>query len=229
MLCFIDSANLDAIRECVEYYPVDGVTTNPTIISREKTAFTPLLRSIREIIGNERLLHVQVTAAEAAGMISEAREICETFGGNISIKIPICREGLKATAALKKEGIKVTTTAVFTPQQALIAAKAGASYVAPFVNRLDSVVGDGARIVAETVGLIEKYGFDCTTIAASFKNVEQVHRITLAGCPAMTLAPELYKAIVEHPMTDCALDIFRSQWKGLYGDATVPELIEKNM
>ena len=153
MLFMVDSADLNGIRKCAEFFPIAGVTTNPTIVSAAKTDFKKLLLDIREIIGDDKMLHVQVTSSDAEDMVREAEMLRSLVGGNFYVKIPITEQGLKAIQMCKKEGIGVTTTAIFTQQQALIAAKAGASFVAPYVNRLDNIVSDGVHVVEEVVDL----------------------------------------------------------------------------
>ncbi len=221
MIYILDTADLNAIRHCNEFYPLAGVTTNPTIISKEKTDFWPLLEEIRRIIGPEKMLHVQTTQETAEDIIREAQLLKERLGGNFFIKIPIGEEGLKATMILKKMGIPVTITAIFTPAQALLAAVAGASFVAPYANRLDNILGDGCAVVAETVNLLKTYGLDCKVLAASFKNAEQVHKCEMAGCHSVTVSDDILKSLVTHPMTDAAIEGFKKDWKGVYGDKTI--------
>ncbi len=221
MIYILDTADLAAIQHCNEFYPLAGVTTNPTIISKENTDFWPLLESIRKIIGPEKMLHVQTTAEKAEDIVAEAKLLKERLGGNFYIKIPIGEEGLKATMMLKKIGIPVTVTAIFTPAQALIAAMAGASFVAPYANRLDNILGDGCTIVAETVELLKIYGSDCKVLAASFKNAEQVHKCEMAGCHSVTVPADILKTLVTHPMTDSAITGFKQDWERVYGDKTI--------
>ena len=160
MLYLLDTADVNAIRHCNEFYPLDGVTTNPSIISRENKPFWELVGAIRSIIGEDKMLHVQTTAKTAEKMVEEAKLLQEKLGGAFFIKIPICEEGLKATMMLKSMGIGVTMTAIFTPAQALMAAKAGASFVAPYVNRLDNLGGDGAQVVADIVEEFAVHGLE---------------------------------------------------------------------
>ena len=148
MLYILDTADLEAIKHCNEFYPLAGVTTNPSIIAKEKTDFWKLVKEIRSIIGEEKMLHVQTTQKKAEKIVEEAKLLKEELKGDFYVKIPIGEEGLKATMELKKLGIGVTMTAIFTPAQALIAAMAGASFVAPYVNRLDNILGDGTEVVA---------------------------------------------------------------------------------
>ncbi len=221
MKYLIDTGNVEAIRHINEFYPIAGVTTNPTLVAKEKTDFWKLIKEIRNIIGDDKMLHVQTVQTTAEKMVEEAKLIKETVGGELYIKIPIGEEGLKATMMLKKLGIGVTMTAIFTPQQALIAAKAGADFVAPYVNRLDNIVGDGTRVVEDIVIEFDNYGLDCQVLSASFKNVEQIHNCALSGCHTATIAPELFKAAISHPMTDAAVNGFTSDWKAVYGDKTI--------
>lgn len=217
----IDTGNLAAIKHCNEFYPLAGVTTNPTLVSKEKSDFWELIKSIRAIIGPEKELHVQTVQTTAEGMVAEAKLIKETVGGKFFVKIPIGEEGLKATMMLKELGIGVTMTAIFTPAQALIAARAGASFVAPYVNRLDNIIGDGVRVVEDIVEQFAIYGLDCQVLAASFKNCEQIHKCALAGCHTVTIAPELFAGVIAHPMTDAAVAGFEKDWRAQYGDKTI--------
>ena len=155
MIYILDTADLAAIKHCNEFYPLAGVTTNPSIIAKANTDFFKLVKEIRAIIGEDKMLHVQATAKTAEGIIEEAKLLKKELAGEFYIKIPISEEGLKATMELKKLGIGVTMTAIFTPTQALMAAVAGASFVAPYVNRLDNIIGDGTSVVAEIVNQFE--------------------------------------------------------------------------
>ena len=221
MKYLIDTGNLAQIRHCNEFYPLAGVTTNPTLVAKEKTDFWTLIREIRNVIGPDKMLHVQTVQTTAEKMVEEARRIKETIGGEFYVKIPIGEEGLKATMMLKKLGIGVTMTAIFTPAQALIAAKAGASFVAPYVNRLDNIIGDGVNVVSDIVQEFQTYGLDCQVLAASFKNCEQIHKCALAGCHTVTIAADLFQAVIAHPMTTAAVDGFEKDWKAMYGEKTI--------
>ncbi len=225
MQFIIDTAQLKAIKRCAEFYPIDGVTTNPTIISREHTDFLKLIKEIRAIIGPDKMFHIQTTADTSDAIVEEGKRLQEVVGGNFYLKVPISPEGLKATMALKKIGLNVTMTAIFTQQQALIAAKAGADYVAPYVNRLDSIVSDGVRVVEEIVELFCMHDIETKVLAASFKNVEQVHKVALAGGHAVTINPELFEQLVYHPLTLYAIDDFTKDWEAVYGDKKIPDLI----
>lgn len=227
MLHIIDSANIEEIKRCIEYYPVDGVTTNPTIISREHSDFKTLIHEIREVIGDDRMLHIQTTATESDDIIREAEALRYEVGGNFYIKIPVSPEGLKATMQLKKSNIGVTMTAIFTQQQALIASEAGADFVAPYINRLDNIVADGVHVVEEIVRLFKMHDSKCKVLAASFKNVEQVHQVAMVGADAVTIAPELFEKLIYHPLTLYAIDDFEKDWQGVYGSDTIMDLLKK--
>lgn len=218
MLYLLDTADVSAIRHCNEFYPLAGVTTNPTIISRENRPFWELVSQIRNIIGPDKMLHVQTTAKTAEKMVEEAKLLQEKLGGDFYIKIPICEEGLKATMKLKRMGIGVTMTAIFTPAQALLAAKAGAGFVAPYVNRLDNIGGDGAQVVADIVEEFAVHGLETRVLAASFKNAQQVHNCALAGCHSVTVTADILKALISHPMTDSAVAQFDADWQTAYGE-----------
>lgn len=224
MLYLLDTANLEAIKHCNEYYPLSGVTTNPSIISAENTDFWELVTGIRKIIGDEKMLHVQTTQKTAEGIVKEAKLLKERIGGNFYVKIPIGEEGIKATMELKKLGIGVTVTAIFTPAQALIAAKAGADFVAPYVNRLDNIIGDGCDVAAEIVSQLKIFGYDCKVLVASFKNAEQVHKCASVGCHSVTVSAGILKTVISHPMTDAAIEGFDRDWAAIYGDKTIMEL-----
>lgn len=223
MLYILDTADIEDIRHCNEFYPLAGVTTNPTIISREHADFWNLVKEIREIIGDNKMLHVQTTQKTAEGIIEEAKLLKEELGGVFYIKIPICEEGLKATMALKKMGIGVTMTAIFTPAQALIAAKAGADFVAPYVNRLDNIIADGCEVVKEIVRQLRIYNLDCKVLAASFRTAEQVHKCASAGCHSVTVSAKILKSLILNPMTDVAVRAFERDWEEAYGDKTILE------
>lgn len=221
MIYFLDTANLEQIKYCNEFYPISGVTTNPTIISKENTDFWKLVKGIRAVIGDDKLLMVQTVQTEAAKIIEEAKLLKAELGYNFVVKIPMCEEGLKATMALKALGIRVLITTIFTPPQALIAANAGASYVAPYVNRIDNIIGDGCEVAAQIVEQFEHYNLDCKVLAASFKNADQVHKCALNGCHAATVTPDILKSLITHPMTDECLRKFDSDWSSIYDDKKI--------
>ena len=223
MIYIIDTADLDAIRHCNEFYPISGVTTNPSIVSKEKRDFYEIMSDIREIIGEDKMLHIQTVQKKAEGMVKEAELLRDKIGGNLYIKIPIGEEGLKATMEIKKKDIcSVTMTAVFTPAQALMAAESGADFVAPYVNRLDTILGDGVKVVSDIVEVFKAQNVtNCKVLAASFKNAEQVHKCAISGCHSVTINADIFKQLIAHPMTDAAVAGFDKDWKGTYGENTI--------
>ncbi len=222
MVYIIDTADLAAIKHINEFYPVDGVTTNPSIIAKENTDFIARLRAIREIIGEDKILCAQTLQTDADLIVEEGKKLQEAIGGNFYLKIPIGEAGLKATMALKKLGIGVLMTAIFTPSQALMAAKAGADFVAPYVNRIDNACGDGVGVVAEIVNQFEAYNITtCRVMAASFKNVYQVNACASVGCHVATISPDIYKNLISHPLTEVANEGFNKDWKAVYGDKQI--------
>lgn len=226
MQYLLDTANVEAIRKTYESYPIDGVTTNPTIISKEKTDYASLLREIRTIVGKEGMFHIQTTKIDTESIIKEAVALRDFINGNFYVKIPTFEPGIKAMQILKKMGFKITATAIFTQQQALIAARAGADYVAPYVNRLDNISSDGVGVVADINHLIKQYNLGTKVLAASFKNVEQVHKISMVGTQAVTIQPELLESIIYHPLTDAAIMDFAKDWRRRYDKKYVCDLLK---
>lgn len=222
MLYIIDTADLESIKHINEFYPIDGVTTNPSIIAKEKTDFIARLKAIREIIGEDKILCAQTLQTDWEKIVEEGKKLQKEIGGNFYLKIPIGEAGLKATMELKKLGIGVLMTAIFTPTQALMAAKAGADFVAPYVNRIQNICGDGIGVVAEIVNQFNNYGItSCRVMAASFKNAQQVSDCASVGCHIATIAPDIYKWLITHPLTDVAIDGFKKDWESVYGDKMI--------
>lgn len=221
MKILIDTAAVDFVKSANECYPIDGVTTNPTILAKEKRPYIEILQEIVSIIGSGKMLHVQMLSTNAEGIIKEAEYVNQVLSGNIYIKIPVVPEGFKAMMALQKKNIKVTATAVFTPQQALMAGKAGASFVAPYVNRIDNISGDGVKIVADIVKIFDTHNIKAQVLAASFKNVEQVQKVCLAGTHAVTVSEDVFINLYHHPLTDWSVNKFIEDWESVYGKGAI--------
>lgn len=213
MQFLLDTANIEDIKRGFDLYPIAGVTTNPTIIAKEKVRFPAILCDIRNTIGQEAMLHAQVLGRTAGEMVQEAHDMIRVAGEGLYVKIPVVPEGIKAIKQLRKQGVHTTATAVFSPQQALLAAIAGADYVAPYVNRLDNICGDGIRVVGEIVALFKIHQLPTRVLAASFKNAEQVHRVSLAGSQAVTVSPDIIDLLLEHPLTLNAVQQFAADWR----------------
>ena len=223
MEILLDTANAALIELYCNIYNITGVTSNPTIIAKEKAEFFPTLLRIREIIGS-RQLHVQVTAPDREGMLKEAAAIVRVLGKETYIKVPTNEVGLGVMRQLKEEGYFVTATAIYSVQQALLAASVGADYAAPYVNRISNAYGNGVGVVADIAGLFVTQGVSTKILAASFKNTDQITRCILAGSHAVTASPELYTAMVENPLIDAAVNQFAADWTSLYGNKTIDQL-----
>ena len=214
---FIDSADIEAIRDICSYLPIDGVTTNPTIITKSGKEPEQVFNELCEVLTEDQKIIAQVVALDYEGILAEADKIAQIRGGkNIVVKIPVTREGLRAIPAVKAKGISVLATGIYSPDQAFWAAKAGADYLAPYVNRMCNY-GDGVGQVAELIDTLAIYGFEAKVCGASFKNVDQVHQLLAAGIPAITVAPDVIRAMVDHPGTSIAVDEFTSNWEKAYG------------
>ena len=214
---FIDSADIEAIRELCDFLPIDGVTTNPTIITKSGKEPEQVFNELCEVLTEDQKIIAQVVALDYEGILAEADKIAQIRGGkNIVVKIPVTREGLRAIPAVKAKGISVLATGIYSPDQAFWAAKAGADYLAPYVNRMCNY-GDGVGQVAELIDTLAIYGFEAKVCGASFKNVDQVHQLLAAGIPAITVAPDVIRAMVDHPGTAIAVDEFTSNWEKAYG------------
>lgn len=216
MRFLLDTADLSAIRRLAEFYPLEGVTTNPTILAREGGNLRRLLYEIRETIGDLEL-HVQVTEESYADMLREAEAILSFLGENTFIKVPVTENGLRAIEELAQRKVAVTATAILTPGQAILAAEAGAAYVAPYVGRCTRNGGDGIKLVKQIDELFA-YG-ECRTaiLAASFKTVDEVLQVALSGAEAATVSPELLEMILAHPVTDSSVEGFKADWDRAFG------------
>ena len=218
MIYMLDTADLDEIARFIDTYPIDGVTTNPTIISKAKTPVKSLVREIRAIIGNDRMLHVQTISENSEDIVKEALVFRDLAEGNFYAKIPAHSQGIKAIRILKNKGLNVTATAIFTPQQGLIAAKSGADFIAPYVNRLDNISSHGIDVVRDLVILTEKFKLKTKVLAASFKNVDQIYRVSMAGTHAVTIEPGLFEHMVNHPLLDLSIIDFLKDGAPYYQD-----------
>lgn len=219
MIYMLDTADINAIRKAVDLYPLEGVTTNPSIIAKENRPMKEILLDIRECIGQDKMLHAQVMGSDAETMLKEAQAL-KALDNNIIVKVPVTPQGIKAMKLLAKEEIRITATAILTPQQALLAAMAGAEFLAPYVNRLDNICSDGVDVAAEIVTLLNNYHLDAKVLGASFKNVQQVHKLALAGAHSVTVAPDVFDLLLTHPLTDSGVAGFVSDWERVYGEGT---------
>jgi len=209
MKFFIDTANLGEIREALEMGVVDGVTTNPTLISKEGMEFRALVTEICRLVDGP--VSLEATSLEAEGMIKEARELAK-IGDNVVIKIPMTEEGLKAVKRLSAEEISTNMTLVFSPSQALLAAKVGANYISPFVGRLDDISTGGMELVEQIVTILENYDFPTQVIVASIRHPLHVVEAALMGADIATIPFKVLKQLVKHPLTDIGVQRFLEDW-----------------
>ena len=209
------TATIEEIKRIYEFYPVEGVTTNPSILARYGRAPYEILKEIREFIGKEDELHVQAVSKTAEGIVEEAYRIKKELGENTFIKIPSIPEGFKAMKQLYKEGIKTTATVIYTPLQAYLAAKAGASYVAPYVNRIDDMGYDGVLITKAIHEMFKNNNTETKVLAASFKNSQQVLELCKCGIGASTVAPNVIDDFVKNQAIDAAVDMFIKDFESI--------------
>ncbi|MFW5753313.1 MAG: transaldolase family protein [Marinilabiliaceae bacterium] len=217
MYYLADTANVDELKRLFSFFPLEGITTNPTILADEGKKLSKILPALVEIVGN-KMLHLQLYSKDAATMVEEALKYKSMVGEKCGFyaKIPVTEEGYKAIPMLRKKSIGVTATAVFTQQQALVAARAGANFVAPYVNRLDNISSHGIDVVRDIVRTFNEFKLPSKVLAASFKTVDQVHRVTLTGCYSAAVNYELLQRLSQHPMTDMSVEGFERDGKGLY-------------
>ncbi|MBU0623657.1 MAG: fructose-6-phosphate aldolase [Candidatus Thermoplasmatota archaeon] len=210
MKIFIDTANLDQIKEINSWGILDGVTTNPTLVAKEGCDFETRVRDICQVVDGP--ISAEAVSMEAEGMIKEARQLSKIHR-NIIVKIPMTSEGLKAVKVLSEEGIKTNVTLVFSPNQALLAAKAGATYVSPFVGRLDDISHDGMALVRDIVTIFRNYGFKTQVIAASMRHPVHVTEAALAGAHVATVPYDVLKKMLKHNLTDEGIQKFLKDWE----------------
>ncbi|WP_025209666.1 fructose-6-phosphate aldolase [Hippea sp. KM1] len=213
MKFFLDTANVERIRYFAEMGLVDGITTNPSLIAKEGRDFKEVISQITEIVDGP--ISAEVVSTEAVGMIEEARELA-AIHENIVIKIPMTREGIKATHQLASKGIRVNMTLVFSPAQALLAAKAGARYVSPFIGRLDDISTDGLDMVAQIRAILDNYDFECEIIAASIRHPLHVIGVAKMGVDIATIPPDVMDKLFNHPLTDIGLERFLKDWENAF-------------
>lgn len=226
MRLLIDDANLDEIRRLYDLYPIDGVTTNPSILARTGRNPYEVLREIRAFIGKDADLHAQVIAKDAEGMVKDAHAIVTELGDNTFVKIPCVPEGFKAMKMLTKEGIRTTGTAIYTSMQAYLAAKSGAFYVAPYVNRIDNMGYDGIRVAKEIQNIFDVHCMEAQILAASFKNSQQVLELCEYGIGASTVAPAVLDGFVNNIAITAAVDAFVADFEKVNGEGATMSTVK---
>lgn len=212
MKLFIDTANVDEIKQINSWGVLEGVTTNPSLIAKEGRDFKEVVEEIANIVDGP--ISAEVISTQAGGMVEEARDLAQIHH-NIVIKIPMTDEGLKAVKALSKDGIKTNVTLVFSLSQALLAARAGATYVSPFIGRLDDIGQEGMDLIRDIVELYAIHGIETQLIAASIRSVLHVKQAALAGADIATIPYNIFKAMVSHDLTDRGIEKFLQDWKSV--------------
>ena len=214
MKIFLDTADIDEIREGASLGVVDGVTTNPSLIAKTGRTLEEVAKEICEIVDGP--LSLEVVSTEAEGMIAEARSLA-AIHKNVVVKIPMIREGLKALNVISQEGIRVNVTLIFTPLQALLAAKNGAAYVSPFVGRLDDIATDGMNLIAEIVEVFDAYGFETEVLVASVRHPMHILQAARLGADVATIPLKVLEQMLKHPLTDIGLEKFLADWRNSQG------------
>jgi len=210
MKFFIDTANIEEIKKGVEMGMVDGVTTNPSLVAKVDKPFVEILKEICQIV--EGPVSAEVVSLDADGMVTEAKELAK-IGSNIVIKVPMIVEGLKAVKRLTAEGIKTNVTLIFSSSQALLAAKAGASFVSPFVGRLDDISLQGMDLVADIMTVYQNYGYESEVIVASVRSPLHVMDAALIGADIATIPLKVIEQLAKHPLTDRGMEQFLADWE----------------
>lgn len=217
MKLIIDDAHLDKIKELYDYFPVSGVTTNPSIIASTGEDPYTVLKSIREFIGEDAELHAQVISSAAEDMVEEGHRMCQILGKNTYVKVPVTREGLKAIKILASEGYFVTATAIYTQMQAYLAGQAGAAYTAPYVNRIDNLGANGIAVAKDIHDIFKNNGLKTEVLAASFKNSQQVLELAKYGIGASTVSPDVIEGFIKLDAVTCAVEKFKQDFEDLCG------------
>ncbi len=212
MKFFIDTANIDEIKEVASWGILDGVTTNPSLIAKEGRVFEDVIKEISEIVDGP--ISAEVVSEDSEGMLKEARELAKIHE-NIVIKLPMTKEGLKACSTLTAEGIKTNVTLIFSTNQALLAAKAGATYVSPFLGRVDDIGTDGMDLVEQISVIFFNYGIETEIIAASVRHPLHVTQIAETGADIATIPYKVFEQMLKHPLTDIGIERFLKDWEGV--------------
>lgn len=217
MRFFIDTANVDDIRKANDMGVICGVTTNPSLIAKEGRVFEDVIAEIASIVDGPISGEVKATTTDAEGMIKEGREIAKIHP-NMVVKIPMTVEGLKACKVLSSEGIKTNVTLIFTSNQALLAARAGATYVSPFLGRLDDISVRGVDLVAEIAEIFRVAGIETQIIAASVRNTMHITDCALAGADIATVPYKVIEQMTHHPLTDAGIKKFQDDYRAVFGE-----------
>ncbi len=228
MKFFLDTANLDEIRQAAALGVLDGITTNPTLVAKEKRPFREHILEICEIVKNG-VVNAEVVSTDTEGMVREGRELA-SWHPNIVVKVPMTPDGVRAMNVLTREGIRINVTLVFSPSQALIVAKAGAYFVSPFLGRLDDISEDGLQLVRDILQIYRAYNFETQVLAASLRHPMHVVEVAKMGAHIGTMPFKVFEQLFKHPLTDRGLEGFLKDWekaREVLGDITEPATARK--
>jgi len=223
---YVDSADIDVVRAINDYFPIDGFTTNPNLLTQAEKPLNEMFAAYKKFVQEENLLiFVQVTAQDADGMLRQAKQLREYFGKYLVVKVPATREGYRACKLCKRLGIRVCVTVVHSIMQGIIAAKAGADFTAPYISHIDNLGADGVHCVKEMVRVFAQGGWGCKVLGASFRTVEQVDKLASVGCQAVTIAPATFDMLIAHPSTDVSMLGFNKAWQDKFGEKQVTDFL----
>lgn len=218
MELMLDSADLSAIKKYKEILPISGVTTNPSIVKKVgRVDFVKQMQEIRQVIGSEKSLHIQVVAQDYEGILKDAEAILKRVDDSAYIKIPVTENGLKAIKKLKADEVKITATAIYSKFQAYSAIAAGADYIAPYFNRMENFGVDAAQLIQEMAQEIERTKSSTKILAASFKNIAQVNKALEKGAQSVTVSPDILSSALNFPALEVAVNDFQKDWESLFG------------
>lgn len=220
MELILDTADVKAIKELNELLTVEGVTTNPTIITKSGKEFDVVVKEIIDVLNEDQKFFIQAVSTTCDEIVEEAKYICSLREKNMYVKIPVTHEGLKAIKKCKELGLGVLATAIYTADQAFLAAMNGADYLAPYVNRMDNY-GNGVANVIDLIQMIKVNNMNTKIVAASFKNTRQVHELITAGIQSVTIPVDIAFAMINHPGTEIAVDEFTQNWNKAYNRTTL--------
>lgn len=210
MKLFIDTANIEEIKEIAKWGVIDGVTTNPSLIAKEGRDFKTVVSEISKIVDGP--ISAEVNSYDTENMVKEARELAKIHK-NIVVKVPMTKEALSAISILSKEGIKTNCTLIFSSNQALLAARAGATYVSPFIGRIDDIGYDGITLIKDIMQIFNNFGIETEVIAASIRTINHVNEAAKAGSDIATIPYKIFQQMVKHPLTDKGIDVFIKDWE----------------
>ena len=226
MELYVDIADLEAVKEVDRYFPINGFTTNPNILSVAPRPVEEMMEEYREFVKERNLkIFFQVTGDTAEEMLEEALELSEYFGENLVVKIPAVREGYKAVRACKAAGLDVCVTVIHSAMQAFVAAKAGADYVAPYVSHIDNLGAQGVSVIGDMLDIIHSYDYPCKVLGASFPTVEQIKDLAVIGCDAVTITPDMFERLIAHPSTGESMQNFTRAWTKKFGNKEISDLL----